>query len=157
MRDVIRDRIGNNLVFFTGNVAAESPNQICTCCDCCCHMLGQIIHVNPGMIVTPPRYRAVVDENACTDCGKCLGVCNLMAHRMEGRRHAYDPYRCVGCGLCVAVCPSIAIEMVENEAYRPPAGNFKRLMVRLAPAKLAAMAKGKFLKKRPGIPGIGGQ
>jgi Na+-translocating ferredoxin:NAD+ oxidoreductase subunit B len=150
MRSIVRDRIGNKLVFFAGNVAAKSSNQICTCCDCCCHMLGQIIQVNPGLIVTPPRFRVRVDKNACTGCGKCLSACNLLAHSMEGKRHVYDPSRCVGCGLCLAVCRPAAIDMVENGKYRKPAGDFKRLTLRLAPFKIMAMIKSRVLKKNAG-------
>ena len=143
MRSVVKDRIDKNLVFFAGNVAAGSPNQICTCCDCCCHMLGQIIGVDPGLIVTAPKYRAAVLEERCTDCGRCIPPCNLRAHTMEGKRHRYDPARCVGCGLCVQACPAAAIDMVETAEYREPAASFKRLAVRLAPAKIMAIIKGK--------------
>lgn len=144
MRSVVRERADNNLVFLAGNVSASSANQICTCCDCCCHMLGQIINVDPDYIVTPPRYRVVVDEEKCSDCGRCIRVCNVMAHDMIQKRHTYDESRCIGCGLCVGVCPSAAIDLVENPGYKKPAKNFKGLAIRLAPAKLFAMAKSKF-------------
>lgn len=143
MRAVVRERIDNNLVFFAGNVAAGSPNQICTCCECCCHMLGQIIGVDPGMIVTPPRYIARVREEVCSDCGRCVKSCNLKAHLMLDGSHVFDPARCVGCGLCVGVCPVSAITMEESSEYRPPSSSFKRLGLRLAPSKLLAMIKGK--------------
>jgi Na+-translocating ferredoxin:NAD+ oxidoreductase subunit B len=146
MLSIVRDRIDKNLVFFTGNVAAKSSNQICTCCDCCCHMLGQIININPDLIVTQPKYRARVDEKKCTDCGKCIAVCNLMAHCMAGKRHTFDAARCVGCGLCLKVCKAAAIDMAENERYRKPAGDFKRLTLRLAPSKMMAMIKEKFAR-----------
>ncbi len=139
MRSIVRDRIDRKLVFFAGNVAAESTNQICTCCDCCCHMLGQIIHFDPGLIVTQPKYLAGTDEDRCTGCGRCVPACNLRAHRMEGGRHSYDPARCVGCGHCVTACPAGAVSMAENGRYRKPAGGFKRLALRLAPSKIAAM------------------
>ncbi len=143
MRSVVKDRVEKQLVFFAGNVSAGSSNQICTCCDCCCHMLGQIIGVDPDLIVTPPRYRAVVDEGKCASCGKCVSACNLLAHGMDGKSHTYDPSRCIGCGLCLGVCPTAAIDLAENPAYRKPAKNFKWLAVRLMPSKISAMVKGK--------------
>jgi Pyruvate/2-oxoacid:ferredoxin oxidoreductase delta subunit len=147
MRSIVKDRISKNLTFFAGNVAAGSANQICTCCECCCHMLGQIIGVDPGLIVTTPKFRAVVNEDRCTDCGRCLAPCNLRAHTMEGKRHRYDPSRCVGCGLCVRACPAAAIDMFETDGYRKPAADLKRLAVRLAPAKIMAVIKGKLVRK----------
>ncbi len=150
MRAVVRERIDSNLVFFAGNVGAGSPNQICTCCDCCCHMIGQIIGVDPGLIVTPPRYIAAVSEDICTDCGLCVGSCNLKAHFMNGKKHVYDPSRCVGCGLCVVQCPVSAITMEERSGYRPSPPSFKRLAIRLAPSKIMSMIKGRIA----GTPGI---
>lgn len=143
LRAVVRDRIDKKLVFFAGNVAARASNQICTCCDCCCHMLGQIVSFDPDLIVTQPKYRARVDEARCTNCAKCLAACNLRAHDMAARRHTYNPARCIGCGHCVGICPAAAIDMEHNVNYRKPAGDFKRLAIRLAPSKILAMAKGR--------------
>ncbi len=153
MRAIVRDRIDKKLLFLAGNVAAGSSNQICTCCDCCCHMLGQIISFDPGLIVTAPKYRAVVDESRCTNCGKCVAACNLLAHGMKGKRHTYDPKRCIGCGLCAGACKAVAIDMVENDDYRKPSGGFKRLAVRLAPSKAMAVIKSKMKKPDAGTAG----
>ena len=143
MRSVIKDRIDKKLTFFTGNVAAASANLMCTCCECCCHMLGQILSVDPNLIITPPRYKAVVNEEKCNNCVKCLSACNIRAHNMAGSSHTYDQTRCIGCGLCIGVCPTAAIELVENKKFRKPSKSFKRLAIRLAPSKIMAMIKGK--------------
>jgi Na+-translocating ferredoxin:NAD+ oxidoreductase subunit B len=152
MRSIVRERMDRKLVFFAANVAAVSANQICTCCDCCCHMLGQIIGVDPGLIVTQPKYIARVDEEKCTGCGRCLAACNLSAHRMDSGTHNYDRARCVGCGHCAGACPAGAIVMAENPGYRKPSGGFKRLALRMAPSKIAAVVKGKF-RGNPESPG----
>jgi len=144
MRSIIQDRRDKNLVFFAGNVSASSNNQICTCCDCCCHMLGQIVNVDPEYIVSPPRYKVIVNDDKCNNCGKCLAACNTLAHTVAKRQHYFDQSRCIGCGLCLGICPTAAIELIENPLYRAPSKNFKTLAIRLAPAKIMSMVKAKF-------------
>lgn len=50
---------------------------------------------------------AVIDEAACTECGRCEEVCEFAAVR-DSR---VDPRRCEGCGTCAVVCPARAISM----------------------------------------------
>jgi ferredoxin len=147
MRSIVDDRREKKLLFLAGNVMPESTNHICTCCDCCCHMLGQIVSFDPGLLITPPKYLVAVDDARCTNCGKCLAACNLMAHTMKGKRHEFDQKRCIGCGLCVGVCKSAAIELLENNNYKKPAKSFKHLAVRLAPSKMMAVIKTKLKRK----------
>ena len=136
MSSIVQDRWGKNLTFFTGNVAHSNPNLICTCCDCCCHMLGQIINHDPRSIVTPPEFIAVVDEEKCVHCGKCISSCNLFAHSISDGKHAVKQTRCVGCGLCVLACSFGAITMRENPGYRKPSRNYVQLALKVVPGKL---------------------
>ena len=59
---------------------------------------------------------AVVDADACTDCGKCLTACPYAAISMtsaEGRAFAViSATGCKGCGGCVPVCPDDAIDLL---------------------------------------------
>jgi len=50
---------------------------------------------------------AVVDRDACTECGRCTEVCEFLAIR-DG---LVDPRRCEGCATCSIVCPAEAITM----------------------------------------------
>jgi MinD superfamily P-loop ATPase len=50
---------------------------------------------------------AVIDPNACTECGRCAEVCAFSAVR----DFAVDPRRCEGCAACTLVCPADAITM----------------------------------------------
>ena len=59
---------------------------------------------------------AVVDAEACTDCGKCLTACPYDAISMasaDGRAFAViSETGCKGCGGCVPVCPDDAIDLL---------------------------------------------
>jgi ferredoxin len=139
MREVVRDRWDKKLTFFGGNVSPGSPNLVCTCCDCCCHMLGHIINPDPSSIITPPPFLVSVSEENCIRCGKCVSVCNLFAHDIKNGRHIFDQSRCVGCGLCVKECPAGAITVTENRKYRKPYAGILQLGLRIIPSKIMGM------------------
>lgn len=57
----------------------------------------------------------VVDNNLCSGCGTCNGICPAHAIRMEfttlGRLvPVVDEETCVKCGLCLKVCPSDGLD-----------------------------------------------
>ena len=70
-----------------------------------------------------PRV-ALIDEEACIGCAKCLAPCPvdaiLGAHRYM---HTVLPQLCTGCELCIAPCPVDCIRMVPRAllAAAPPA------------------------------------
>ena len=143
MTVIIEERWKKKLIFLTANVSAESPNAICTCCDCCCHALETINHFDGMKIMAEPHYIASVDESLCNHCGKCLKTCNTKAHSIENKTHGYDAGKCIGCGVCVDHCKVAAISMVENGLYRTPAKSFGALGTKLLPkvAIAGALAK----------------
>ena len=55
--------------------------------------------------------KAVIDQDACIQCGRCHVVCEDTSHQAitatrNGKRHfEVKDEACVGCNLCVAVCP----------------------------------------------------
>ncbi len=66
------------------------------------------------------RQRAIIDDDACTVCGRCAEVCRFAAVLGdETNGFEIDPIACEGCGLCMRVCPSDAIHMepVINGAW----------------------------------------
>jgi ferredoxin len=148
MRDVIADRRQRRLIFFCGNVAADSPNVICTCCDCCCHFL-ETVHEAGGMAwVAPARYRAAVDEVRCTHCGLCKPACGTHAHTVRRKVHHYDETLRVGCGNCVSACRENALSLIHNPRYRRPSPSFERLAYRLVPSAALVLLKAKLIQKR---------
>jgi len=63
---------------------------------------------------------AIVDQNACTRCGRCADVCRFDAIIREDdpgdpmrMKHSVDPLACEGCGACVIACPVNAIHLED--------------------------------------------
>ncbi len=87
---------------------------ICNCCrDCCVNWAS--VRTGLGKFAAPSRFRAVVDEQACTGCEDCLERCFFDALEMdENERVArVRAERCMGCGLCQLACDPVAISMEE--------------------------------------------
>jgi MinD superfamily P-loop ATPase len=55
---------------------------------------------------------AVIDEDACTECGLCDEACRF--HAITNSK--VDPIGCEGCGVCAHICPENAIKMVERQS-----------------------------------------
>lgn len=141
MYAIVRDRWEKNLVFWAANVAPERPNFICTCCDCCCHLLEAIDKFNSRVCIAQPHFLAVVDAGACIHCGACAAVCNTHAHTLTDQEHTYANELCIGCGLCVPACGQEAIVMRANPAYQTTAKSWLSLLVRLMPAGVLSAIK----------------
>ncbi len=61
---------------------------------------------------TPPR-RAVIDEQACIGCTKCIQACPVDAILGTAKQmHTVIADECTGCELCVPPCPVDCIAMV---------------------------------------------
>jgi len=56
---------------------------------------------------------AFIDQQRCTQCGKCAQVCRFDAVSPD---FVIDPASCEGCGLCSRVCPEHAITMEDKHS-----------------------------------------
>lgn len=148
MSDIVADRWEKNLVFMAANVSPDSPNAICTCCDCCCHYIEAVKLYGAGASMAPPHFHADVDVSACDDCGLCVEVCNTAAHTFQDDSHVFDADQCIGCGLCVDQCSAEAIRMKENPGYKAPPEGFKKLGLRILPATLLSTMSVGFARYR---------
>jgi ferredoxin len=101
------------LVHMTENTAGRS-NVLCNCCSCCCEMLRYASDSKTRGVVAPSRFRAEVDEGACTGCGACSEVCPVEAVTVgvDGTA-SVEADACIGCGLCASRCPAQAVSLVE--------------------------------------------
>ncbi|MCX7678076.1 MAG: 4Fe-4S dicluster domain-containing protein [Spirochaetes bacterium] len=143
MRNVIEERWKKNLVFMTANVRSDSPNVICTCCECCCHYLEAVNRFNANKTLSRPPFIASVNEELCTHCGRCVKACNTHAHALVEKKHSFNSGKCIGCGLCVIACTANAIAMIKNDQFDKPSKSFTRLIARISPAGLYSLLKTK--------------
>lgn len=68
-----------------------------------------------------------LDENKCTNCGLCVGVCKMDVKKV-------GDHECISCGECISVCPTKAITwkgaqlfVRANDADAPAATEIKPL------------------------------
>jgi dihydropyrimidine dehydrogenase (NAD+) subunit PreA len=68
-------------------------------------------------MATRPAVAAVLDQDACIACGRCVTVCGYDAILLS-ESGTYDaiPSACDGCGLCAEVCPAGAIQLKPIES-----------------------------------------
>ncbi|GAC1452648.1 MAG: hypothetical protein PVSMB6_05280 [Steroidobacteraceae bacterium] len=77
--------------------------------------------LNPANGVEGPALVALIDEEACIGCAKCLPPCPVDAI-VGAQKHLHTVVLslCTGCELCVAPCPVDCISMVPR-AHLPEA------------------------------------
>lgn len=84
--------------------------------------LGQLLHIDvqPYKIAAAANTRApsvaVIKEEECIGCTKCIQACPVDAIVGAGKwMHVVVTHECTGCGLCVEPCPVDCIELLPQE------------------------------------------
>ena len=98
-------------------VDKDNPTKIeviCSCCSCCCEILGGILRFGMAPHVLTASAKSVQHESECTNCGICVDRCHFGSRKMVNDKLEVDPDRCFGCGLCVSTCPTEAITLIET-------------------------------------------
>jgi electron transport complex protein RnfB len=102
---------------------AEKAEFICSCCGCCCGMLGMQKHLPRPLDFWASNYYAVVDADTCGGCGNCEKRCQVGAASVSEKKQqtSIDLNRCIGCGVCIPACPNGAISLQKKTIeVRPP-------------------------------------
>ena len=102
----------------------EKAEFICSCCGCCCGMLGMQKTLPKPVDFWASNFYAVVDNDACNGCGNCEKRCQVDAASVSEKKQKtrIDLNRCIGCGVCIPTCPSNAISLQKKHAeVIPPA------------------------------------
>jgi Na+-translocating ferredoxin:NAD+ oxidoreductase subunit B len=86
-----------------------------------------VLALNPENGVEAPLRVALIDEERCIGCAKCLPPCPVDAVIGAPRfMHTVVAALCTGCELCVAPCPVDCISMVDPSLAEPPAASANR-------------------------------
>ncbi|HDI5851680.1 TPA: electron transport complex subunit RsxB, partial [Escherichia coli] len=80
--------------------------------------IAELLNVEPQPLdgeaqeLTPARMVAVIDENNCIGCTKCIQACPVDAIVGATRAmHTVMSELCTGCNLCVDPCPTHCISL----------------------------------------------
>ena len=66
----------------------------------------------------PENLLAVIDEETCIGCVKCIDVCPVDAIVGSAKQlHAVIPEYCTGCKLCLPPCPVDCITMIPHKTH----------------------------------------
>ncbi|MGB0133371.1 RnfABCDGE type electron transport complex subunit B [Dokdonella sp.] len=75
--------------------------------------------LNPDFGLEAPPSFAVIDEDVCISCTKCIQACPVDAIVGAAKRmHTIIEAECTGCELCIPPCPVDCIAMIQS-AGRP--------------------------------------
>lgn len=82
-------------------------------------LLGrEAISLNPAHGIHRPFRLAVIDEDECIGCTKCIQACPVDAILGAAKlMHTVINQYCTGCELCIPPCPVDCIEMLRNEDH----------------------------------------
>jgi electron transport complex protein RnfB len=121
--------VGSGLVPTVTNISRTDDLEfICFCCSCACMALDPCIRVGTlPHLLSPSRYEAKINYEACNGCRYCVIRCQFGAIEMkpipghDTIKAVLDPDKCQGCGVCEFVCvpDAISMEQVRKEDFIP--------------------------------------
>lgn len=103
----------------------------------------ELLPLNPANGLEGPTLVAIIDEERCIGCARCLAPCPVDA--IVGARrvmHTVIAAACTGCELCVAPCPVDCIAMVPRVTGAQPDSTLNRARFEAHNERLARRAAG---------------
>ena len=68
----------------------------------------------------PQRMKAIIREDECIGCTKCISACPVDAIIGSGKlMHSILTDLCTGCELCIPPCPVDCIDLIEDDHFIP--------------------------------------
>jgi Pyruvate/2-oxoacid:ferredoxin oxidoreductase delta subunit len=111
----------------------------CLCCGCCCEVLTSTRPLENPVQYFATNFQAVVDEENCVGCGKCVERCQMEAVIVNDDKKAVIDYsRCIGCGVCVPTCKPQAIRLERRETTTTPPKDAARLYLNILKKKVGS-------------------
>ena len=131
-RAIIRMNQDDGLVLQPANT--RQVEFICSCCGCCCSMLGLHQDLPRPKDFWAADFRVALDKSLCVGCGKCIGRCQTRAltepakpagpadpaESKKKRPPVLNLSRCIGCGLCIPSCPAKALSLIPSGPQTAP-------------------------------------
>jgi MinD superfamily P-loop ATPase len=112
---VISGKGGTGKTVITASFAVLAEKKVMADCDVDAADLHLLLHpVIKEVHDFKGGQKAILNEELCTNCSRCVGVCRFDAISQKESRMAIDPISCEGCGVCALICPVQAIQMEEN-------------------------------------------
>ena len=108
---VISGKGGTGKTSITASLAVLGGQDVVVA-DCDVDAADMHLLLKPKSIISEDFYSgelAVIDQELCTQCGKCFDVCRFDAIDVNDGVHIVDELSCEGCGYCARVCPVDAI------------------------------------------------
>ena len=118
--EIAKQNEAEGLVFQPSNT--RKAEFVCSCCGCCCGMLGIQKMLPKPVDFWATNFKAVINAEDCTGCETCIERCQVDALSMDegSGTMLVDLNRCIGCGNCVPTCPTEAIKLEKREQEVAP-------------------------------------
>ena len=96
-------------------------------------LLGvDVLPLNPEYGAELDKQRAVIRENECIGCTRCLPPCPVDAILGASKQlHTVIASECTGCALCISACPVDCIDLVASVTQYDPDLARKRYQAKL--------------------------
>jgi MinD superfamily P-loop ATPase len=109
---VISGKGGTGKTILTASFAVLAKKKVMADCDVDAADLHLLLHPDIRERHTfEEGEKAVIDQELCTECGRCREVCRFDAVSED---YVVDTIGCEGCRVCHYLCPENAIRMEKN-------------------------------------------